>query len=89
MPANRMNYIVLFKNESQVYGTASRDIALWTPPPDGVPIEDKLILFITYQPDNSILSVHQLPHDEVINAEIKAKPPKKKKKTEDADNGNE
>lgn len=78
MPASRMNYIVLYKNESQVFGTASKDIALESPPPAGVSLEDKRVLFITYQPDNEVLSVHQVPQEEVLNATIKEKKTKKK-----------
>lgn len=78
MPANRINYIVLYRNDSQVFGTASKSIALETPPPDGVELEDKRVLFIAYQPDNEILSVHPLPQEEVLNAEIKEKKTKKK-----------
>lgn len=78
MPASRSNYLVIFKDESQVYGTASKKIALETPPPDGVPLEDKRVFFVTYQPDNEILSVHQVPQEEVMNAEIKYKEKKKK-----------
>jgi hypothetical protein len=79
MPANRMNYLVLYRNESQVYGTATKEIALETPPPPGVSLEDKRVLFITYQPDNEILSVHKVPQEEVLNAEIKEKKTKKDK----------
>lgn len=78
MPASRVNYIVLYKNESQVFGAASKEVALETPPPSGVPLEDKRILFITYQPDNEILSVHQVPQEEIMNAEIKEKKTRKK-----------
>lgn len=78
MPANRINYLVVYKNDSQVFGTATKDIALETPPPDGVPLEDKKVLFVAFQPDNEILSVHPLPDEEVLNAEIKQKKTKKK-----------
>jgi len=81
MPAQKCNYICIYENESQVYGTASKHIALESPPPPGVPLEEKRVFFITYQPDNKVLSVHQLPHDEVQNAEIKQKKPSKKKET--------
>lgn len=77
MPASRCNYLVLYRNESQVYGTATKQIALESPPPDGFSLEDKIIFFVTYQPDNSILAVHRIPHEEVVNAEIKKKKPKK------------
>lgn len=73
MPANKINYIVLYRGESQVFGTASKQIALETPPPTGIPIEDKHILFVSFQPDNNILVVHPLPRDEVVNAPLKIK----------------
>lgn len=79
MPAQRCNYIVLYQNESQVFATASKSIALESPPPAGVPLEEKRIFFITYQPDNEVLSVHQVPQEEVLNATIKEKKPSKKK----------
>lgn len=66
MAASRCNYIVIFKNESQVYGSASKEVALKSPPPEGTPPEDKRIFFITYQPDTESLSVHRLPQEEVL-----------------------
>lgn len=78
MPASRVNYIVLYKNESQVFGTASKEVALETPPPLGVSLEDKRVLFITYQPDNEIFSVHPVPQDEIMTAHIKEKKTRKK-----------
>jgi hypothetical protein len=84
MPAARLNYLVVYLGDSQVYGAGSKDIALSSPPPPGVNIEDKRILFVTYQPDNKILSVHPIPQDEVLNAELKERAPSKKKTVEDA-----
>lgn len=82
MAAGRTNYIVVYESDSQVYGAASRDVALKSPPPVGTPIEEKHILFITYQPDNKVLSVHELPHEEVMNAELEQPKPKKAKQNE-------
>ena len=78
MPANRVNYVVVYENESQVFGTATKEIALETPPPDGVDLSEKHVLFITFQPDNEVLMVHPLPREEVLNAKIKDKKTKKK-----------
>lgn len=78
MPANKINYLVLYVGDSQVYGAQSKEVALSSPPPPGVALEDKHVLFVTYQPDNKILSVHPIPHEEVVSAEIK----EKKKKVE-------
>ena len=73
MAAGKLNYIVLYPNISQVYGCASKKIALESPPPDGCSLEDKRILFVTYEPDNNALSVYPVPQEEVLNAEIKEK----------------
>lgn len=73
MPANKMNYLVVYKNVSQVFGTASKDVALQSPPPAGSSLLDKMVFFITYQPDNSILAVQQVPQEEVLEAEIQEK----------------
>lgn len=81
MPANKCNYLVLYKDSSQVYGTATRSIALETPPPEGVDIEDKRVLFVTYKPDSEELAVHMIDQEEVENAELKV--PKKKKKEDE------
>lgn len=45
-------------------------MALSTAPPPGVPLEDKKILFITFRPDTQELVAHELPQEEVLNAEI-------------------
>lgn len=79
MPAQKLNYLVVYKNESQVFGSASKHIALESPPPANTPLEEKRVFFVTYQPDNGTLSVHAVPQEEVLNAEIKYKKPNKKK----------
>lgn len=79
MPAAKLSYLVFYTNESQVYGCASREIALSSPPPPGTSIEDKRILFVTYRPDDEILSVHPLPQEEVLSSELVYKKPPKKK----------
>lgn len=70
MPANKTNFLVLYEGCSQVYGAGSEKIALASPPPSGYSIEDKHILFVTYEPDNSVLSVHEIPKDKVEEADI-------------------
>jgi len=70
MPANKTNFLVIYEGCSQVYGAGSEKIALASPPPSGYSIEDKHILFVTYEPDSEVISVHELPKDEVENAEI-------------------
>lgn len=82
MPANKLNYLVVYIGESQVYGAGSKEIALSSPPPPDVPLENKRVLFVTYEPDNEVLSVHPVSQEEVLNAEIKQ--PKKKEKDAEA-----
>ena len=76
MPASKLNYLVLYVGESQVYGTSSKQVALESPPPPGVPLENKRVGFITFEPDSQVLTYHPLPIEEVLEAEIKQ--PKKK-----------
>lgn len=73
MAAGKLNYIVFYKNSPQVYGSASKKIALESAPPEGCNIEDKRVLFVSYEPDNEEISVYRLPQEEVVNAEIKEK----------------
>ena len=83
MPAVKTNYIVLYKNHSQVYGSASKEIALSSPPPEGCTIEDKRILFITNPPDENTVRVYQIPQEEVLSAELKEPKRPTKKATTD------
>lgn len=77
--AVRTNYIIVFKQDNQVYGAGTRENALEMPPPDGMTLEDKRIFFLTYQTDNDSLVIHQMPKDEIVNAEIKLRKPREKK----------
>lgn len=79
MAASKVNYIVLYKGHSQVYGCSSKKIALESPPPEGFSIKDKKILFITFEPDTDNLSVYEVPKEEILNAELKDKKEKKAK----------
>ena len=51
MPASKLNYLVVYKNHSQVYGTATKKIAIESPPPEGLTDEDKNVFFVTFEPD--------------------------------------
>lgn len=73
MAAGKLNYIVVYEGMSQVFGCASKKIALESPPPEGYTIKQKSVLFISYDPDNKKLSVYKVPDEEVQNAEIKLK----------------
>lgn len=73
MAAGKLNYIVVYKGLSQVFGCASKKIALESAPPEGYNISDKKILFITFEPDSNNLCVYEVPEEEVLSAEIKKK----------------
>lgn len=73
MAAGKLNYIVVHKKSSQVYGSASKKIALESAPPEGFTLDDKRVYFITHEPDSGNLAVYQVPQEEVVNAEIKEK----------------
>lgn len=86
MPANRVNYLVIYKYDSQVYGCSTKEVALETPPPSGLSLEDKMVLFVTYQPDTEMLQVVPIHQDEVINAELKRPIRKKREEKSEAEN---
>jgi hypothetical protein len=73
MAAGKLNYIVVYNGLSQVFGCASKKIALESAPPEGYSLKDKKILFVTFEPDNENLCVYQVPEEEVQTAEIKKK----------------
>ena len=79
MPASKMNYLVLYDTDSQVYGASSKKVALESPLPDDVTLDQKRVFFVTYSPDKGELSVHKLPEEEIMNAEIKEKKTRKAK----------
>lgn len=68
MPAAKLNYIVVYKDHSQVYGCSSKKIAMDSPPPEGHSIDDKNIFFITFEPDTNNLSIHKINNQEESNA---------------------
>jgi hypothetical protein len=70
MPAQKINYLVLYPHDAQVYGCSSKDIALQSPPPEGFSIDDKKVFFVSVEPENSNIVWYQLPKEEIINAEI-------------------
>jgi len=67
MPAAKLNYLVVYKNHSQVYGCSNKKIAVESPPPEGYSINDKNIFFITLEPDNNNLSLIKLNNEEINN----------------------
>lgn len=80
MPAGKVNYLIVYEHDPQVYGCASKEIALSTPPPEGFTLQDKRVYYIAVEPDNKLLVWRKLPQDEVESAELKAH--KKKDKNE-------
>lgn len=79
MPASKLNYLVVYKNHSQVYGSSSKKIALESAPPEGCSLEDKRVLFVTFEPDTDNLCVYRVSDEEVLTTEVKAKKEKKTK----------
>lgn len=73
MAAGKLNYIVTYEGLSQVFGCASKKIALESSPPEGYSLKQKKVLFITFEPDKNNLCVYQVPQEEVMSAEIKSK----------------
>lgn len=60
MAASKANYVIIYKNSSQVYSATNLATALKTPLPKGCKQEDKKILFMSFLPDEGTLSVYQL-----------------------------
>lgn len=78
MPASKLNYIIVYNNHSQVYGSSSDKIAIESPPPEGLSQDDKHIFFITFEPDGKNIVVHKVdPNNRDI---IESKSNKRKKK---------
>ena len=77
MPASKLNYIVLYKNHSQVYGCASKKIALESPPPEGYTHEDKRILFATFEPDSNSFCVYPISSEDLAEEELDNKKERK------------
>lgn len=64
MPASKLNYIIAYNNHSQIYGSSSKKIAIDSPPPDGLSLEDKNIFFITLDPENGNLNLYKIEEKE-------------------------
>lgn len=71
MPASKVNYLILYEHDPQVYGCARKDIALSTPPPSGFNITDKRVYFVSVEPDNGRLVWRRISQEEVEAAELK------------------
>jgi hypothetical protein len=64
VPASKLNYIVVYKNHSQIYGSSTKKIAVDSPPPEGLTAEDKNIFFITFEPENDNICLHKIEEKE-------------------------
>jgi hypothetical protein len=81
MPASKLNYLVVYKNHSQVYGCSSKKIAVESPPPEGFNESDKQILFISVEPDSDNLCVYLV--DNTLEEKQEKKDKGKKSKQND------
>lgn len=77
MPASKLNYIIVYDNHSQVYGSSSEKIAIESPPPEGLSEKDKNIFFINYEPDTKNICVYKVDPQDIT---IQNKENKKKEK---------
>lgn len=68
MPASKANWLITYKNSSQVYASASKEIALKSPVPKGCTLEDRTILFLTYEPDEGELCVYPQTPEQINQA---------------------
>ena len=88
MAASRVNYLVVYPHDSQVYGSTSKEVALSSPPPDGMTLKEKRVFFVSVEPESGNLVWYRVPQEEVESAEIilpkAAIKKKKKKEAEDA-----
>jgi len=67
VPAAKLNYILVYKEHSQIYGCSSKKIALESPPPEGYSANDKNVFFITFEPDTGSISIHRVNNQEESN----------------------
>lgn len=67
MPASKLNYIVVYKNHSQVYGCSSKKIAEDSPPPEGLTIDDKHVFFVTFEPETDQICLYNTNNQEESN----------------------
>lgn len=65
MPAAKCNYVIVYKDSSQVYSSANLITALKTPLPGKSKLEDRRILFITFTPDSQELCVVPLDEEQI------------------------
>ena len=80
MPASKLNYIVVYKNHSQVYRCSSSKIAIESPAPDGLTDQDKNIFFVTFEPDTDNICLHRYDPNKIGGFDLDDKKVKIKNK---------
>ena len=80
MAASKLNYIVVYKNHSQVYGCSSSKIAIESPAPDGLTDQDKNIFFVTFEPDTDNICLHRYDPNKIGGFDLDDKKVKIKNK---------
>lgn len=69
MAASKCNYVVVYENHPQVYSASTKDTALKSALPKGIKdIASRRVLYITMEPDTSVLAVYPLDQQEIIDA---------------------
>lgn len=65
MAAAKANYIIIYKGVSQPFAATNLQTALKNPTPKGSKVEDRVILFLTYMPDEESLCVFPLSDEQI------------------------
>lgn len=94
MAAARCNYLVTFDNSPQVYSSSTLETILKTSPPKNCSDEGRVVLFVTYFPDDKEMKVYRVSDEEIQTELEKIKEKElakieKAKEKELAENGTE
>lgn len=65
MAAAKANYLILYKTSAQVYTATNLTTAVKTPLPKGCKMEDRIIMFMSYLPDQESLCVYLLTDEQL------------------------
>ena len=84
MAAAKANYLIVYPSSSQVYTATTLATAVKTPLPKGCTMEERMILFMSYLPDDGQLAVYLLDEDQLKLKEDK--PVDKKEKSDVEEN---
>ena len=74
MAAAKANYIIVYPESSQVYTATTLPTAVKTPVPKGCSLETRMILFMSYLPDEKELCVYLLDDEQLKLKEEKPIP---------------